>query len=149
MENVFSLTRKYSVIIQHDGGKLSVLHFYPSRFGSDSFSGGLYASVLEYRLERVDPIPFFDDKMITNVVAFSDSSVLTCFVTNEGYVYWARWESVRSPYRGDVNWLRLRNQDDDIATAIVRDTFFDANPLATEGNALRIRSAGNALTDPC
>ena len=74
---------------------------------------------------RIVPLPFFDNIPIRSA---SQLSLLTCFVTDDGCVYWSH-----NIY--------------DTEPIITRDPFFDSNLLAIESNAARIRSAGSVLGD--
>ena len=111
VEDAYLLDRGLAAVIRHDDGKLCYLGFnILGKYGNP--------------VVNIAHLSFFDDKEVVSVI---DLSLLICFVTAEGYVYYA--------------------QNHDSELVITQDTFIDTNPVAVMAGTQRIRSARSSLDD--
>ena len=110
VENVVAICNNYIVVQCSNSSSLKT---YRMRF---------YTYMGVSIVETV-PLPALDGM---TVIAITRQAMHTCFVTNEGSVFWSYSLLGAEP-------------------VITRDPFFDSNLLAVECNAAKIRSAGSLL----
>lgn len=132
IEAVTVLRNESMVVIQHDGNKLSLLHFKYMRYQTRGFKTRL-------SLVKVEPLSFFDDKGIVSISAVINKFAYICFVSDEGHVYWSRWDKENALFC--VGTLVKSWICEPRAGPFTRDPFFDANPLAVNRSVCSIRSA--------
>lgn len=127
IESAYMLANGKALVAVHDGGKASLLHAIPSIDITWGYRG--YSSQRWGKDYRLVPLPLFDDESVTAITEVGNSIGIT---TVEGLVYWAQLDEL-------INMPEPK---------LVRDQFFDTNPLAVLTGAQRIRSAGSVLNRP-
>lgn len=113
-----------SIIVQYrDPREQSPLHtcIIHSTYNS-SYEGELEPVSFCYA-DQLQPLPSLSNKIIVSII---HRGYLTCFVMDDGSVCWSHFMHYYEP-------------------VAISDPFFDSNPVAAEGQAVRIRSAGSIV----